>query len=152
MKATGIVRRIDDLGRIVIPKEIRRTLHLREGDPLELFLDKNGICLQKYSALGTLSEDYLRIATAMAAKSKLHPIAIYDTKVKLYGGDKKFPLYVPDNWNDEESTFTFDFDNSYGVYKISNNNDIFGYVICELADAGCEMNMIARYLSAVMEN
>nr|DAM06806.1 MAG TPA: stage V sporulation protein T [Caudoviricetes sp.] len=149
MKATGIVRRIDDLGRIVIPKEIRRTLHLREGDPLELFLDKNCICLQKYSALGTLSEDYLRIATTMAAKSKLHPIAIYDTEVKLYGS-KKFPLYVPDDWDYKGLTFTFN--NSYGVYKISNSDGTFGYVVCELADVGCEMDMIARYLSAVMEN
>lgn len=149
MKATGIVRRVDDLGRIIIPKEIRRTLHIREGDPLELFLDKDGICLQKYSALGALSEDYLRIATTMAAKSKLHPIAIYDTTAKLCGG-KKFPLYVPDNWDYEGLTFTFD--NSYGVYKISNSDDIFGYVVCELADVGCEMDMIARYLSAVMEN
>lgn len=62
MKATGIVRRVDDLGRIVIPKEIRRTLRIREGDPLELFLDRDGICLQKYSALGILSDNDLRVA------------------------------------------------------------------------------------------
>ena len=50
MKATGIVRRIDDLGRVVIPKEIRRTLRIREGDPLEIFTDRNGeIILKKYS-------------------------------------------------------------------------------------------------------
>ena len=50
MKATGIVRRIDDLGRIVIPKEIRRTLHIRESDPLEIFTDKEGqVILKKYS-------------------------------------------------------------------------------------------------------
>lgn len=48
MKATGIVRRIDDLGRIVIPKEIRRTMRIREGDPLELFLDGNNIVFHKY--------------------------------------------------------------------------------------------------------
>ena len=49
MKATGIVRRIDDLGRIVIPKEIRRTCNLREGDPMELYLGENGaIVLKKY--------------------------------------------------------------------------------------------------------
>ena len=42
MKATGIVRRIDDLGRVVIPKEIRRTMHIREGDPLEIFTDHDG--------------------------------------------------------------------------------------------------------------
>ena len=53
MKATGIVRRIDDLGRVVIPKEIRRTLRIREGDPLEIFTDREGeIILKKYSPIG----------------------------------------------------------------------------------------------------
>ena len=57
MKATGIVRRIDDLGRVVIPKEIRRTLRIREGDPLEIFTDREGeIILQKYSPIGELNE------------------------------------------------------------------------------------------------
>ena len=55
MKATGIVRRIDDLGRVVIPKEIRRTLRIREGDPLEIFTDREGeIILKKYSPIGEL--------------------------------------------------------------------------------------------------
>lgn len=55
MKATGIVRRIDDLGRVVIPKEIRRTLRIREGDPLEIFTDREGeIILKKYSPVGEL--------------------------------------------------------------------------------------------------
>ena len=48
MKATGIVRRIDDLGRVVIPKEIRRNLGIREGDPLEIFLHEDYICFKKY--------------------------------------------------------------------------------------------------------
>lgn len=55
MKATGIVRRIDDLGRVVIPKEIRRTLRIREGDPLEIFTDREGeIILKKYSPVGEI--------------------------------------------------------------------------------------------------
>ena len=55
MKATGIVRRIDDLGRVVIPKEIRRTLRIREGDPLEIFVDRDGeVILKKYSPIGEL--------------------------------------------------------------------------------------------------
>ena len=55
MKATGIVRRIDDLGRVVVPKEIRRSLRIREGDPLEIFTDREGeIILKKYSPIGEL--------------------------------------------------------------------------------------------------
>ena len=57
MKATGVVRRIDDLGRVVIPKEIRKTLRIKEGDPLEIFTDKEGeVILKKYSPIGELSE------------------------------------------------------------------------------------------------
>ena len=56
MKATGIVRRIDDLGRVVIPKEIRRTLRIREGDPLEIFTSNDGeVIFKKYSPIGELS-------------------------------------------------------------------------------------------------
>ena len=54
MKATGIVRRIDDLGRVVIPKEIRRTLRIREGDPLELFTDRDELMLKKYSPIASI--------------------------------------------------------------------------------------------------
>ena len=57
MKATGIVRRIDDLGRIVIPKEIRRTMRIREGDPLEIYTDKDGgVIFKKYSLMGGLGD------------------------------------------------------------------------------------------------
>lgn len=57
MKATGIVRRIDDLGRVVIPKEIRRTMRIREGDPLEIYTDKDGgVIFKKYSMLSGLSD------------------------------------------------------------------------------------------------
>lgn len=57
MKATGIVRRIDDLGRVVVPKEIRRTLRIREGDPLEIFVAREGeVILKKYSPINELSE------------------------------------------------------------------------------------------------
>ena len=56
MKATGIVRRIDDLGRVVIPKEIRRTMRIREGDPLEIFTDREGeVIFKKYSPIGELA-------------------------------------------------------------------------------------------------
>lgn len=56
MRATGIVRRIDELGRVVIPKEIRRTLRIREGDPLEIYTDRDGeVILKKYSPIGEMS-------------------------------------------------------------------------------------------------
>lgn len=67
MKATGIVRRIDDLGRIVIPKEIRRTMRIREGDPMEIFTNREGeILLKKYSPMGELSEFAAALTESMA--------------------------------------------------------------------------------------
>ena len=77
MKATGIVRRIDDLGRIVIPKEIRRTLRIREGDPLEIFTDQNGaIVLKKYSPIGDLSTFAGQYAQGLAAASWIGIISL----------------------------------------------------------------------------
>lgn len=70
MKATGIVRRIDDLGRIVIPKEIRRTLRIRESDPLEIFTDREGeIILKKYSPIGEMSTFARQYAESLAQVS-----------------------------------------------------------------------------------
>ena len=69
MKATGIVRRIDDLGRVVIPKEIRRTLRIKEGTPLEIFTDREGeVILKKYSPIGELSIFAREYAEALAQK------------------------------------------------------------------------------------
>ncbi len=67
MKATGIVRRIDDLGRVVIPKEIRRTLRIREGDPLEIYTDtQGGVIFRKYSPVGELSSSAGKCAEVLA--------------------------------------------------------------------------------------
>ena len=67
MKATGIVRRIDELGRIVVPKEIRRTLRIREGDPLEVYTDREGeIILKKYSPVGELANFAAQYAKVLA--------------------------------------------------------------------------------------
>lgn len=66
MKATGIVRRIDDLGRVVIPKEIRRTMRIREGDPLEIYTEKDGeVIFKKYSPVGELSDFALHIVDSL---------------------------------------------------------------------------------------
>ena len=91
MKATGVVRRIDDLGRIVIPKEIRKTLRIKEGDPLEIFTDREGgIILKKYSPIGELSEFATEYAETLA-KTTGHIACITDkdTVIAISGGSKK---------------------------------------------------------------
>ncbi|WP_375566739.1 stage V sporulation protein T [Bacillus pumilus] len=91
MKATGIVRRIDDLGRVVIPKEIRRTLRIREGDPLEIFVDRDGeVILKKYSPINELGDFAKEYADALF-DSLGHSILICDrdTYIAVSGSSKK---------------------------------------------------------------
>ena len=78
MKATGIVRRIDDLGRVVVPKEIRRTLRIREGDPMEIFTDREGeIILKKYSPIGEIGSFSQQYADAVYQTTK-HTVLVSD--------------------------------------------------------------------------
>ncbi len=91
MKATGIVRRIDELGRIVIPKEIRRTLRIREGDPLEIFTNhEGGVILKKYSPIGELGEMAKEYVESVANVAKCTVcVADRDQIVAVAGPDKK---------------------------------------------------------------
>jgi len=91
MKATGIVRRIDDLGRVVIPKEIRRTLRIREGDPLEIFVDRDGeVILKKYSPISELGDFAQEYADSLAENSgRLVLISDRDAFIAVSGGPKK---------------------------------------------------------------
>ena len=91
MKATGIVRRIDDLGRVVIPKEIRRTMRIREGDPLEIYTDNDGeVIFKKYSPIGELSHFASQYAEVLS-KTCGYPVLIADRDriVASYGTSRK---------------------------------------------------------------
>ena len=91
MKATGIVRRIDDLGRVVIPKEIRRTLRIKEGDPLEIYTDREGeVIFKKYSPIGELQSFATEYADTLQ-KTSLMPIFICDRDeiIAVSGASKK---------------------------------------------------------------
>lgn len=105
MKATGIVRRIDELGRVVIPKEIRRTLRIREGDPLEIFTDRKGeIILKKYSPIGELSAFASQYAEALSQTTG-HVVCIVDKDqiIAASGGGKKDMLNQPISEDMEET-------------------------------------------------
>ena len=91
MKATGIVRRIDDLGRVVIPKEIRRTMRIREGDPLEIYTNRDGeVIFKKYSPIGELSDFASQYAETLY-KTAGTPACITDkdTVIAISGAAKK---------------------------------------------------------------
>ena len=146
MKATGIIRRIDDLGRVVIPRGIRRSLKIREGDPLEILIEKNCVCFKKYSALGLFSEDILRVAQDMAQRTFKHQIAIYNRDSKI-SGPNSYSSYADESWEDNRTPFK---DEGMGVYPIISDGELYGYICCPESDMGAGMEMIACYLSAAV--
>ncbi|MBO7253754.1 MAG: AbrB/MazE/SpoVT family DNA-binding domain-containing protein, partial [Clostridia bacterium] len=97
MKATGIVRRIDELGRVVIPKEIRRTLRLRDGEPMEIFTGKDGeVVFKKYSPVGDVGEFSAHYAEAINKSSGI-PVVICDkdSVIAVSGASKRDLLEKP---------------------------------------------------------
>ncbi len=120
MKATGIVRRIDDLGRIVIPKEIRRTLHIRESDPVEIFTDRDGqVILKKYSPIGEMTTFAKQYAESLAKVSgHVALIADRDQFIAVAGGGKSFAgkavsSQLEEKMNQRESVFASKGDRSF---------------------------------------
>ena len=91
MKATGIVRRIDDLGRVVIPKEIRRTLRIREGDPLEIYTSRDGeVIFKKYSLLGGVEDFASDLCETMSRSTgSICAVTDRDTIIAVAGGSKR---------------------------------------------------------------
>ncbi|MBQ9657626.1 MAG: stage V sporulation protein T [Clostridia bacterium] len=168
MKATGVVRRIDDLGRVVIPKEIRKTLRVREGDPLEIFTDREGqIILKKYSPIGELSEFATEYAETLS-KTTGHIACITDkdTIIAVSGGSKKEFLeqnvsneleqlmeekevYTSKENSDVSMPITKNDTNerkynSQVVYPIISNGDTIGTVILLSKDTNIKMNEVEK--------
>ena len=168
MKATGVVRRIDDLGRVVIPKEIRKTLRIKEGDPLEIFTDKEGeVILKKYSPIGELTEFATGYAETLA-KTTGHIACITDkdTIIAVSGGSKKefleqdvsteleklmedkevytskenSDMAMPITKNDKNEKKY----NSQIVYPIISNGDTIGTVILMSKDTDTKMNEVEK--------
>jgi len=168
LKATGVVRRIDDLGRIVIPKEIRKVLRIKEGDPLEIFTDKEGeVILKKYSPIGELSEFATGYAETLA-KTTGHIACITDkdTVIAVSGGSKKELLeqdvsselerimedkekYTSKENNDLAVPITKN-DNkekryhSQIVYPIISDGDVIGSVILLSKDSNTKMSEVEQ--------
>ena len=168
MKSTGVVRRIDDLGRVVIPKEIRKTLRIKEGDPLEIFTDREGqVILKKYSPIGELSEFATGYAETLA-KTTGHIACITDkdTIIAVSGGSKKEFLeqdvsqeleklmedkevYTSKENSDMAMPITKNDTNekknkSQIVYPIISNGDTIGTVILMSKDSNTKMNEVEK--------
>ena len=156
MKNTGIIRRIDDLGRVVIPKEIRKNLHIKEDDPLELYVYDNMVCFKKFSPMSN-NQKVIDVAMKLAEKEDLS-IAIYDTD-KLIAGKAPYPVLVSDDWR-KRSLFNFYvnyYDELYDcfIFPIVFNGELCGYIAAQknqLPDQKIHcVEMIANYLSMVLE-
>jgi AbrB family transcriptional regulator (stage V sporulation protein T) len=168
LKATGVVRRIDDLGRVVIPKEIRKTLRIKEGDPLEIFTDKEGeVILKKYSPIGELTEFATGYAETLA-KTTGHIACITDkdTVIAVSGGAKKEFLeqdisdelerlmdekekYMSKENNDLAIPITKNENkerryNSQVVYPIISDGDVIGSVILLSKDNNTKMTEVEQ--------
>jgi AbrB family transcriptional regulator (stage V sporulation protein T) len=144
MKATGIVRRIDDLGRVVIPKEIRRTLRIREGDPLEIFTDREGeIILKKYSPIGELGQFAKQYADSLAQTTG-YIIAISDKDqfVAASGSMKKEIISKPitrdleEVINERENILASKEDKSFIKIVADDENDYTYQVIYPIISEG----------------
>ncbi|MDI7743859.1 stage V sporulation protein T [Lysinibacillus fusiformis] len=178
MKATGIVRRIDDLGRVVIPKEIRRTMRIREGDPLEIYTDREGeVILKKYSPINDLSEFakeyveslYETVGTPALISDRDEMIAIAGLSKKEYT-NRRLSVFAEDFMKQRsvvleknESTIElvpgqFEQVKSYCVAPIITNGDAIGavyliskvHVISEVESKAAET--AANFLAKQMEN
>ncbi len=134
VRATGIVRRIDELGRVVIPKEIRRTLRIREGDPLEIYTDRDGeVILKKYSPIGEMS-NFAKDYTESIFRSMGHIACIVDRdQVVAASGVSKKELadkpISPDLENAIANRQTLAINRSGGgkIVAVTNEEDITGY-------------------------
>lgn len=120
MKATGIVRRIDDLGRVVIPKEIRRSLGIREGDPLEIYTDNGACVLKRYAPIGQITEQLTLMYSTLKASGI--NCAIYDYAGEKVKGSRDFPITI------ERDEFEGN-PNKYLTIKV--NGEAQGYVLAD---------------------
>ena len=128
MKATGIVRRIDDLGRVVIPKEIRRTMRIREGDPLEIYTDKDGeVIFKKYSPIGELSDFAAQICDSLhKSTDAIAAVCDRDTVIAISGGarrelmDKRISAEL-EHIMEGRSTYRYDGSSSISVSDSADN-------------------------------
>lgn len=130
MKTTGLIRRIDDLGRVIIPKEIRRSLGIREGDPLEIYTDNDGsVIFKKYSTLGNI-ENYAKNASDSLIASGIKA-AIFDNFGDLVSGTKSLIVYkkeLLENLN-ERNAWTMPNVKGVACQPILSDGEIVGYII-----------------------
>ncbi|MBR2377740.1 MAG: AbrB/MazE/SpoVT family DNA-binding domain-containing protein [Clostridia bacterium] len=117
MKATGIVRRIDDLGRIVIPKEIRKTLKIKEGDPLEIFVQTNEVMLKRYSPINSITDSVILVAKSLFKETNYSVVILDNECVVAAEGDAK--AFLNDTLS-KEGAKVFQEGKSFSISEVDN--------------------------------
>lgn len=156
MKSTGVIRRIDELGRIVIPKEIRKNLGIREGDNLEILIENDKLTLQKFSKISNYQEDIENIIYNIAGSFNIK-INFYDREKLIFATDNEFKnINVKKIINEiinERKELTIELEN-YKIFckPIIVLSDVTGILIFELNNNMNEINKIANFLANVIAN
>ena len=168
MKATGVIRRIDDLGRIVIPKEIRRNLRIRDGESLEIFVDGNDIVLKKFSIMRNIDEYASNLALSLYSLIKKSVVITDGDSVIACSSDVKSLLNksISDNMSScikrresiierysKELVITDDFsvDCKYVINSVIANGDSVGLVIIfDSGEIGDDDMLIASFASKIL--
>ncbi len=164
MKATGVVRRIDDLGRIVIPKELRRTLKIRDGEYLEIYVEDENVILKRYSSFSDIKNVCDRIVSSINLDDKI--IVIIDTEKVVSSNssvliDKKLSDYCKNLLdkretiiqNNNEVTELLDlevFKQNYILFPMISNSDVLGGVI--IFSKNSEINEMDRKIGDIVNN
>lgn len=148
MRATGIIRRIDDLGRIVIPKELRRTLRLREGDPMEIFTEDGGVVYRPYRAFDNYKTEF-EMACRLLRWQDVNNYAVFDQRNRVSDYNLKTDEHPNGHWFDIRYP-AFDQASNLWVYPVCADGEIMGFVVCDHEDEHIEL--VVKYLSCVISN
>ncbi len=162
MKATGIVRRVDDLGRIVIPKEIRRTLKIREGDPLEIYTEKDGgVIFRKYSPMGDLQDFAAQICESIGSNTgRIAAVSDRDSIIALSGAPKRELMDKPNSKELErlmEQRKNYRYEPGQALLKATESSDkyhlgVAAPILCQGDLMGCVMLLMGENSDALAES
>lgn len=143
MKATGIIRRVDDLGRVVIPKEIRQNLRIRGCDPLEIYLEDGGVMFKPYRVINNYKAEF-EMACRLLQWSGVNKYAMYDRRGRIVNHNMRLDIDYPEaEWFDMR-TPTYDKETRLWVYPILCEGEIMGFIVCP--DNDNDIQLAVNYL------
>lgn len=149
MRATGIIRRVDDLGRVVIPKEIRRIVRIREGDPLEIFVEDGGVLFKPYRAINNYKAEF-EMACRLLQWIGVNNYVMYDRGGRVATHILELtPDYPEARWFDLHMP-TYDKDIDMWVYPIWSMDDAMGFIVCPYNNA--DIQVAVNYLEYEFRN